>query len=129
MDVLIALGSSVAYFYSVGVTLGLILSPHVYFETGAAIITLIMLGKFLEARAKGQTSEALKALMGLRAKTAHVIRDGVESEIDIEQVMVGDTVVVRPGEKVPVDGLISDGRSADRSMITGDRCRSARSRA
>ncbi len=121
MDVLIALGSSVAYFYSVGVTLGLILSPHVYFETGAAIITLIMLGKFLEARAKGQTSEALKALMGLRAKTAHVIRDGVETEIDIEQVMVGDTVVVRPGEKVPVDGLISDGRSAfDESMITGE---------
>ena len=121
MDVLIALGSSVAYFYSVGVTFGLILSPNVYFETGAAIITLIMLGKFLEARAKGKTSEALKALMGLRAKTAHVVRDGVEIEIDIEQVVVGDTVVVRPGEKVPVDGIISDGRSAlDESMITGE---------
>jgi P-type Cu+ transporter len=121
MDVLIALGSSVAYFYSLGVTVGLIFSPNVYFETGAAIITLIMLGKFLEARAKGKTSEALKALMGLRAKTAQVIRDGVETELDVEQVVVGDTIVVRPGEKVPVDGLISEGRSAfDESMITGE---------
>ncbi len=121
MDVFIALGSSVAYFYSVGVTFGVIFSQHVYFETGAAIITLIMLGKFLEARAKGRTSEALKALMGLRAKTAHVIRDGNEVEIDIEHVVVGDTLVVRPGEKVPVDGLISEGRSAfDESMITGE---------
>ena len=121
MDVLVALGSSVAYFFSVGVTFGLILNPHVYFETGAAIITLIMLGKYLEARAKGQTSAALKTLMGLRAKTANVIRDGVESEINIEEVVVGDTVVVRPGEKVPVDGIINDGRSAiDESMITGE---------
>ncbi len=121
MDVLIALGSSVAYFYSVGVTFGLIPSANVYYETGAAIITLIMLGKFLEARAKGQTSQALKALMGLRAKTAHVLRDGVEAEVDIEQVVVGDTLVVRPGEKVPVDGIISDGRSAfDEAMITGE---------
>jgi P-type Cu+ transporter len=121
MDVLIALGSSVAYFYSVGVTAGLIPSPNVYFETGAAIITLIMLGKYLEARAKGQTSQALKALMGLRPKTAHVVRQGVETEISIEQVEVGDTVVVRPGEKVPVDGIISEGRSAlDESMITGE---------
>ena len=121
MDVLIALGSSVAYFYSLGVVLGLIPSPNVYFETGAAIITLIMLGKFLEARAKGKTSEALKALMGLQARTAHVIRDGVETEIDVEQVVVGDTLVVRPGEKVPVDGIISEGRSAfDESMITGE---------
>jgi P-type Cu+ transporter len=121
MDVLIALGSSVAYFYSVAVTFGLILSPNVYFETGAAIITLIMLGKFLEARAKGKTSEALKALMGLRPKTAQVIRSGAEAEVDIEQVVVGDTVVVRPGEKVPVDGIIVEGRSAlDESMITGE---------
>src|SRR5512135_318686 len=121
MDVLIALGSSVAYFYSVGVTFGLIPSPNVYYETGAAIITLIMLGKFLEARAKGKTSEALKALMGLRPKTAQVLRDGVETELDIEQVVVGDTLVVRPGEKVPVDGIISEGRSAlDESMITGE---------
>ncbi len=121
MDVLIALGSSVAYFYSVGVVTGVVLYQHVYFETGAAIITLIMLGKFLEARAKGKTSEALKALVGLRAKTARVLRDGVETEIDIEQVAVGDTIIVRPGEKVPVDGLISEGHSTlDESMITGE---------
>ncbi len=121
MDVLIALGSSVAYVYSVGVTVGLIPSANVYFETGAAIITLILLGKFLEARAKGRTSQALKALMGLRPKTAHVMRAGVETEIDIDQVAVGDLVVVRPGEKVPVDGIISEGRSAfDESMITGE---------
>ena len=121
MDVLIALGSSVAYFYSVGVTVGLIFSSMVYFETGAAIITLILLGKFLEARAKGKTSDALKALMGLRARTAHVKRAGLESEMDIEQVAVGDTIVVRPGEKVPVDGIISLGHSTfDESMITGE---------
>ena len=121
MDVLIALGSSVAYGYSVGVVLGLIPSPNVYFETGAAIITLIMLGKFLEARARGKTSEALKALIGLRPRIAHVIRDGVETEIDVDQVVVGDTLLVRPGEKVPVDGIISDGRSAfDESMLTGE---------
>jgi len=121
MDVLIALGSSVAYFFSVGVTFGLIASANVYFETASVIITLIMLGKFLEARAKGKTSEALKALMGLRAKTARVMRDGVETEINIEQVAVGDMVIVRPGEKVPVDGIIVDGRSAlDESMLTGE---------
>ncbi len=121
MDVLIALGSSVAYFYSTAVTFRLIFSPGVYFETGAAIITLIMLGKFLEARAKGKTSAALKALMGLRPKTAHILRGGVEIEIDIEQVEVGDMVIVRPGEKVPVDGIISEGRSAfDQAMITGE---------
>jgi Cu+-exporting ATPase len=121
MDVLIALGSSVAYLYSVGVTVGIIYSSMVYFETGAAIITLIMLGKFLEARARGKTSDALKTLMGLRARTAHVKRAGLESELDIEQVAVGDTVVVRPGEKVPVDGIISQGRSSfDESMITGE---------
>lgn len=121
MDVLIMLGSSVAYFSSLCVTLGIINSPNVYFETGAAIITLIRLGKYLETRAKGKTSQALKALMGLRARTATVIRDGVEKEISIEQVEVGDTVVVRPGEKVPVDGIISEGRSAfEESMITGE---------
>ncbi len=121
MDVLIMLGSSVAYFSSLFVTLGIIHSPHVYFETSAAIITLIRLGKYLETRAKGRTSEALKALMGLRAKTAHVIRSGNEVEINIEDVLVGDIVLVRPGEKVPVDGIISEGRSAfEESMITGE---------
>ena len=120
MDVLVALGSSVAYIYSVFVTLGL--APgHVYFETAAAIITLIVTGKLLEARAKGQTSEAIKKLMGLRAKTAHIMRDGVEVEVPIEQVQVGDVVVVRPGEKIPVDGVVTEGHSAvDESMITGE---------
>jgi Cu+-exporting ATPase len=121
MDVLIALGSSVAYIYSVAVILKLVNSDAVYFETGAAIITLIMLGKYLEARAKGRTSDALKALMELRAKTSHVVRDGTEVELDIEQVVVGDTIIVRPGEKVPVDGIISEGKSTfDESMISGE---------
>jgi len=121
MDVLIAMGSSAAYFYSVAVVLGLVKMGHVYFETGAAIITLIMLGKFLEARAKGLTSQALKKLMGLRAKTATVIREGAEVEIKIDQVVVGDTILVRPGEKVPVDGIIVEGRTTlDESMITGE---------
>jgi P-type Cu+ transporter len=121
MDVLIMLGSSVAYFSSLFVTIGVIKSPNVYFETGAAIITLIRLGKYLEARAKGKTSQALKALMKLQARTAYVVRNGVEVEISVEQVVVGDTIVVRPGEKVPVDGIISEGRSAfEESMISGE---------
>jgi P-type Cu+ transporter len=121
MDVLIVMGSSAAYFSSLFVTLGIIKSPNVYFETGAAIITLIKLGKYLETRAKGKTSEALKALIGLRAKTACVVREGVEKEISIEEVEVGDIVVVRPGGKVPVDGIISEGHSAfEESMITGE---------
>ena len=121
MDVLIVLGSSVAYVSSLGVTLGLIRSPHVYFETGAAIITLIRLGKYLEAKAKGRSSEALRSLMGLRPTTAQVLRDGVEVELPLEQVEVGDRILVRPGEKVPVDGLICQGSSAfDESMITGE---------
>jgi P-type Cu+ transporter len=121
MDVLIMLGSSVAYFSSLLVTFKIIDSPNVYFETGASIITLIRVGKYLETRAKGKTSEALKALMGLQVRKAQVIRNGVEVEINTEQVVVGDTVVVRPGEKVPVDGIISEGRSAfEESMITGE---------
>ncbi len=120
MDVLIAMGSSAAYFYSLPVTLGL-LSGHVYFETAAVIITLIKLGKFLEARAKGRTSEAIKKLMGLRAKTARIIRDGQELEVPIDDVRVGDVVMVRPGEKIPVDGVVVEGRSAvDESMLTGE---------
>ncbi len=121
MDVLIMMGSSVAYFSSLFVAIGIIDSPNVYFETGAAIITLIRLGKYLETKAKGKTSEALKALMGLRARTACVFRDGVETVISIELVEVGDTIIVRPGEKVPVDGIITEGRSAiEESMITGE---------
>jgi Cu+-exporting ATPase len=120
MDVLIAMGSSAAYFYSIPVLLGFI-PGHVYFETGAVIITLIRLGKFLEARAKGQTSEAIKKLVGLRAKTARIIRDGEEQEVPADQVLVGDLVIVRPGEKIPVDGVVVEGRSSiDESMLTGE---------
>lgn len=121
MDVLIMMGSSVAYFSSLLVTFGIIDSPNVYFETGAAIITLIRLGKYLETRARGRTSEALKALMGLQARTASVLREGIEKEIDVEQVEVGDQIIVRPGGKVPVDGIIYEGRSTfDESMVTGE---------
>jgi len=120
MDVLIALGSSVAYFYSVVVTLGL-LNSHVYFETSAMIITLIRLGKYLEAKAKGRTSEAVQKLVSLQARNARVLRDGQEVEIKTEEVLIGDTVLVKPGEKVPVDGVILSGRtSLDESMLTGE---------
>jgi P-type Cu+ transporter len=120
MDVLIAMGTSAAYFYSVPIVFGLI-SGHVYFETAAVIITLIKLGKYLEARAKGQTSEAIRKLMGLRAKSARIIRDGQEMEAPIDEVRVGDLVIVRPGEKIPVDGVVVDGRSTiDESMLTGE---------
>ncbi len=121
MDVLIALGSSVAYFSSMAVTAGLVKSENVYYETAAAIITLVRLGKYLEADAKGRTSAALKALLGMRAKTATVARADGEREIPVDDVVVGDCVLVRPGEKVPVDGIIKDGRSTlDESMITGE---------
>jgi P-type Cu+ transporter len=126
MDVLVAMGSSVAYLYSfavlIGRTLGTTaLGEHVYFETSAMIITLIVLGKLLEARAKGQTSEAIKKLIGLSAKTARVIRDGAETDIPIAEVVKGDVIVVRPGEKIPVDGVVLSGHSSvDESMITGE---------
>jgi P-type Cu+ transporter len=126
MDVLVAMGSSAAYFYSIAVLIALTagstaLGMHVYFETAAAIITLIVLGKLLEARAKGRTSEAIKRLIGLQAKTARILRDGVEVEIPIDRVAVGDLLVVRPGEKIPADGQVVNGRSAvDESMITGE---------
>ncbi len=120
MDVLIAMGSSAAYFSSLPIVFGLI-SGHVYLETAAVIITLIKLGKFLEARAKGRTSEAIKKLMGLRAKTARIVRDGQEMEIATEEVRVGDIVIVRPGEKIPVDGVVVEGRSSiDEYMLTGE---------
>jgi len=126
MDVLVAMGSSAAYFYSVAVliaaTLGSsALGDHVYFETSAVIITLIVLGKLLEARAKGRTSEAIKKLMGLRAKSARVVRNGQEVDIPIEAVALGDLVIVRPGESFPVDGVVTEGQSSvDESMITGE---------
>jgi Cu+-exporting ATPase len=120
MDVLIVLGSSAAFFYSLPVVFGW-LNGHVYFETAAVIITLIKLGKYLEARAKGRTSEAIKKLMGLRAVTARVVRVGAELEIPVDDVRVGDVVLVRPGEKIPVDGVVIEGRSAvDESMLTGE---------
>ena len=119
MDVLVALGTSAAYFYSiVNVMTG---DPHLYFETSAILITLIILGKLLEAIAKGRTSEAIKSLMGLQPKTARVILNGSESDVPIELVQVGDLIVVRPGEKVPVDGVITEGVSTlDESMLTGE---------
>ena len=126
MDVLVALGSSVAYFYSVAVILAILmgthaLGHHVYLETSAMIITLIVLGKLLEVRAKGQTSAAIKKLIGLRPKTARVVRHGQELDIPIAQVVRGDVVLVRPGEKIPVDGLVREGQSAvDESMLTGE---------
>ena len=120
MDVLIVMGTSAAFLYSLPVTFGWI-EGHVYYETAAVIITLIRLGKFLEARAKGRTSEAIKKLMGLRAKSACVIRDGTERQVPVDDVRVGDVVLVKPGEKVPVDGVVIEGRSTiDESMLTGE---------
>jgi Cu+-exporting ATPase len=121
MDVLVAMGSSAAYFYSVAVLLFPSIGEHVYFETSALIITLIKLGKMLESRAKGRTSEAIKKLMGLRPKTARVIREDVEVDVPVESVALGDIVVVRPGERLPVDGVVIEGHSAvDESMLTGE---------
>jgi Cu+-exporting ATPase len=121
MDVLVAMGSSAAYLYSVAVLLLPSIGGHVYFETSAMIITLIKLGKMLEARAKGRTSEAIKKLMGLRPKTARVLRDGAEVDVPIGSVVLGDRVVVRPGERLPVDGIVIEGHSAvDESMLTGE---------
>jgi Cu+-exporting ATPase len=121
MDVLVALGSSVAYLYSVGVLLFPALGHHVYFETSAVIITLIKLGKLLESRTKGRTGGAIRKLVGLRPKTARVLRGGAEVEIPLAEVAVGDRVVVRPGERIPVDGVVLDGRSAvDESMLSGE---------
>ncbi len=122
MNTLIAIGTSAAYFYSAAVTfLPHVLGNKVYFDTAAIIITLIILGRLFEAITKGKTSEAIKKLIGLQAKTARVIRQGKEIEIPIEQVSVGDIVVVRPGEKIPVDGIVIEGHSeVDEKVITGE---------
>ncbi|MBW2042560.1 MAG: copper-translocating P-type ATPase [Deltaproteobacteria bacterium] len=121
MDVLVAMGSSMAYFYSLGVLLWPALGDHVYFETSAVIITLIKLGKLLESRTKGKTGGAIRKLMGLRPKTAFVIREEKEVEIPLSRVQIHDTVVVRPGERIPVDGTVLEGESAvDESMLTGE---------
>ncbi|WP_102345112.1 heavy metal translocating P-type ATPase [Bacillus sp. Marseille-P3661] len=125
MDVLVALGTSAAYFYSLYQTLVAIGNEHhmveLYYETSAVLITLILLGKLFEVLAKGRTSEAIKTLMGLQAKTATVIRDGQEMTIAIEEVIVSDIVIVKPGEKIPVDGEVIEGESTiDESMLTGE---------
>ncbi|MBU7583606.1 MAG: copper-translocating P-type ATPase [Nostoc sp. TH1S01] len=127
MDTLIALGTSAAYFYSLFATIfpsffmnqGLM--PDVYYETAAIVITLILLGRLFENRAKGQTSEAIRKLIGLQAKTARLIRNGREIDVPIAQVQIGDVVLVRPGEKIPVDGEVIDGTSTvDEAMVTGE---------
>jgi Cu+-exporting ATPase len=127
MNTLIAVGSSAAYIYSViatvfpGVFTSNGIKANVYFDTSAAIITLILLGRYLEARAKGQTSEAIKKLIGLQPKTAIVFRNGQEQQIPVEDVVAGDLIQVKPGERVPVDGIVRDGFSSlDESMITGE---------
>jgi len=127
MDTLVALGTSVAYFYSVitvlfkNVFISSGITPHVYFETSATIITLILLGKYLEMNAKGQTSEAIRKLLGLQAKTARVLRSGKELEIPVDQIVIGDILIVKPGEKIPIGGVITKGESSvDESMVTGE---------
>lgn len=127
MNTLIAVGTSAAYFYSIAAVLfpGFFTSggreAAVYFDTAVIIIALILLGRFLEIRAKGQTSEAIKKLIGMQAKTARVIRGGQDIDIPIEEVVAGDIVIVRPGEKIPVDGIIKEGYSSiDESMVTGE---------
>ena len=127
MNTLVALGTTVAYVYSLAATFfpGAFAvggaPAHVYYDTSAAIIVLILLGRYFEARARGKTSDAVKKLAGLQPKTARVVRDGLETDIPLDQVRVGDRVVVRPGEKVPVDGAVEEGGSAvDESMMTGE---------
>ncbi len=127
MDTLIALGTLAAFCYSLTVTLNPNffvsqgLQPEVYYEVSVVVITLILLGKLFENRAKGETSEAIRKLMGLQAKTARVLRDGQESDIPIEDVLIGDVVLVRPGEKIPVDGdAIAGNSTVDESMVTGE---------
>src|SRR5207247_2869131 len=123
----IAVGTGAAFVYSVVATAvpGMFtragLPADVYYEAVAAIIALILLGRLLEARAKGRTSAAIRRLAALRPKTAHVVRDGKEAEIAVEAVVVGDLVIVKPGEKVPVDGVVTEGASAvNESMLTGE---------
>ena len=125
MNSLVMIGTSAAYGYSVVATFFAGLLPagsvHVYFEAAAVIITLVLLGKYLEARARGHTSEAIRKLMALRAQTARVVRDGVESQIPADEVVPGDTIRVRPGERIAVDGVVIDGSSyVDESMISGE---------
>src|SRR5882762_11071926 len=125
MDTLVSLGTNAAYLFSVAVTLW----PHVfhaagamtYYETAAVVITLVVLGRWLEARARGRTSEAIRRLVSLAPRTARVLRDGIEVDVPTAKVVVGDLVRIRPGERVPVDGEVIEGASAvDESMLTGE---------
>lgn len=127
MDVLVVLGTSAAYFYSLYLTIdslkmsGMNHTVELYFETSAVLITLILVGKWFEALAKGRSSDAIRSLMGLQAKTALVLRDGAELSIPVEDVVIGDIVLVKPGTKVPVDGEVVEGLSSvDESMLTGE---------
>ncbi|OGI12673.1 copper-translocating P-type ATPase [Candidatus Micrarchaeota archaeon RBG_16_36_9] len=123
MDTLIAIGTSAAYFYSLFVVIfpELGLGEMVYFETSAILITFIILGKWLEAVTKGKASEAIKKLIGLQPKTATIIRDGKEMQVQIKDVIIGDVIIVKPGQRIPVDGVVTDGLSSvDESMITGE---------
>ncbi|WP_353948170.1 heavy metal translocating P-type ATPase [Sporolactobacillus sp. Y61] len=125
MDVLVATGTSAAYFYSVEETIRYqfsgLMHPSLYFETSAILITLVHLGKYFEARAKRRTTDAIRELTGLQAKEATLIRNGSEKKVPIEQVIPGDLLKVRPGEKIPVDGMVTEGTSSvDESMITGE---------
>jgi len=121
MDVLVAMGSSVAYFYSLALLIFPVLGPHVYFETSAVIITLIKMGKMLESRTKGRTGGAIRKLIGLRPKTATIVENDAEKEIPIARVQPGDRVLVRPGERIPVDGIVIEGSSSvDESMLSGE---------
>jgi Cu+-exporting ATPase len=127
MDTLIALGTSAAYFYSLFTTIfpsffiSQELMADVYYETAVIVITLILLGRLFEHRAKSQTSEAIRKLIGLQAKTARLIRNGQEIDVPIAEVQIGDVVLVRPGEKIPVDGEVINGASTvDEAMVTGE---------
>ncbi len=127
MNTLVAVGALAAWLYSSLATFfprffaGAEIMPHVYYDGAAFIVTLIILGRLLEARAKGKTSQAIQRLMGLKPKTARVVREGVETDIPIEGVVKGDLVVVRPGEKIPTDGVVVSGNSSvDESMLTGE---------
>lgn len=121
MDVLVATGTSAAYFYSVFEMIVHPMNPHLYFETSAVLITLVLLGKWLEGRAKEKTTDALKSLLSLQAKEAILLVDGEERSVAVELVKVGDVLVVRPGEKIPVDGRIIEGETViDESMLTGE---------
>src|SRR5437667_2380823 len=127
MNTLIGVGTGAAYLYSLAATVapaaltGAGRPADVYYEAVTAIIALVLLGRLLEARAKGRTSEAIRRLAALRAKSAHVVRDRQEVDIPVEAVVVGDLLIVKPGEKVPVDGIVTEGASAvDEAMLTGE---------